>query len=132
MFKTNKKIGIVGGCGHVGLPLSLVLAKKFNVEIIDPSKNKELIKKGLSPFKDPGIEHFLNDEMVKKNLIFSSSILKSKNYFDVIIITMGTPVDEWSNPISDELINICLNSKKKIKKKWSSYSKKYCYSWFNQ
>jgi len=116
VFKTNKKIGIVGGCGHVGLPLSLVLAKKFNVEIIDPSKNKELIKKGLSPFKDPGIEHFLNDKIVKKNLIFSSSISKSKSYFDAIIITMGTPVDEWSNPISDELINICFNSKKKLKK----------------
>ena len=32
------KIGIVGGCGHIGLPLSLLIAKEHNVTIIDSSK----------------------------------------------------------------------------------------------
>ena len=44
------KIGIIGGAGHIGLPMSLLLAKKHKVTIIDPSTNIIKIKKGISPF----------------------------------------------------------------------------------
>ena len=39
------EIGVIGGCGHIGLPLSLILAKKYKVTIIDPTNNKYLVKK---------------------------------------------------------------------------------------
>ena len=42
MSKINfKSISIIGGAGHVGLPLGLSLAqKKFNVNLIDINKKK--------------------------------------------------------------------------------------------
>ena len=39
------KIGIIGGAGHIGLPMSLLLAKKHKVTIIDPSPNIIKIKR---------------------------------------------------------------------------------------
>ena len=50
----KKKIAIVGGLGHVGLPLSFSLAlKKFDVTSIDiDTKKIEKIKKNILPFKE--------------------------------------------------------------------------------
>ena len=49
----KNKISIVGGLGHVGLPLSFTLAvKKFDVTSIDIDIKKiEQIKKNILPFK---------------------------------------------------------------------------------
>ena len=44
------KIGIIGGAGHIGLQMSLLLAKKHKVTIIDPSTNIIKIKKDNSKF----------------------------------------------------------------------------------
>ena len=46
----NINIAVVGGAGHVGMPLSYVLAKNFKVSIIDNSPNLNLLKKKKSPF----------------------------------------------------------------------------------
>jgi UDP-N-acetyl-D-mannosaminuronic acid dehydrogenase len=112
----NFQIGVVGGCGHIGLPLSLILAKKYKVTIIDPSKNKELISKKQSPFKDKGIDKYLNDQTVQNNLDYIDSINQSKLKYDAIVITLGTPVDEWSNPNIDDISKICCETKKFLKK----------------
>ena len=109
-------IGVIGGCGHVGLPLSLILAKKYKVTIIDPSKNKNLVLKKKSPFKDDGIEKYLNNKFVQNNLDYLDDLKYSKKKFDAIIITLGTPVDEWSNPIAEDLVNMSLECKKFLKK----------------
>ena len=116
MFK-KLNIGIIGGCGHVGLPLSLILAKHYKITIIDPSKNKDLIKQKISPFKDDGIENYLNDESVQKNLDYLDTLDKSKIKYDAIIITLGTPVDEWANPDPKDLIKISHDCKNFLKKK---------------
>lgn len=113
----NFNIGVVGGCGHVGLPLSLILAKKYKTTIIDPSKNKTLIKTKISPFKDDGIEQYLNDNDVQKNLDYLDDINLSKVKYNAIIVTLGTPVDEWSNPDTKVLLKITLDCKKFLKKK---------------
>ena len=53
------KIGIIGGAGHIGLPMSLLLAKKHKVTIIDPSPNIVKIKKGISPFFEVGMDFLI-------------------------------------------------------------------------
>ena len=49
----NKKITVLGGAGHIGLPLSIVFANKgFDVSILDNNKETlSLAKKGIMPFK---------------------------------------------------------------------------------
>ena len=40
-MKFENSISIIGGAGHVGLPLSIIFASKgFNVNIIDNDENK--------------------------------------------------------------------------------------------
>ena len=50
----NIKITVVGGAGHIGLPLSIVFANKgFSVSILDKNINAiEKAKKGIMPFKE--------------------------------------------------------------------------------
>ena len=87
------KIGIIGGAGHIGLPMSLLLAKKHKVTIIDPSPNIIKIKKGISPFFEFGMDKLLKKKSILNNINFKKDIKINKEKFDVIIITLGTPID---------------------------------------
>ena len=52
------KISIIGGAGHIGLPLAVKLAEKnFLVNIIDKNKNNvKEIKKKNPPFKEKDLK----------------------------------------------------------------------------
>jgi len=112
------RIGIVGGCGHIGLPLSLLISKNHKTTIIDTSnKNIELVKKNKPPFQEELINLYLKKKYLKKNLDFCNDIKKiSNNKYDAIIIAIGTPVDEWGNLETETLKNICITSSKILKK----------------
>jgi len=93
------RIAIVGGAGHVGLPLSLVLADAgHDVTIIDINK-KALsdIRKGSFPFIERGGSDLLNKILLTNKLTLSTNHKDIKNV-DVIILTVGTPIDEHLNP----------------------------------
>jgi UDP-N-acetyl-D-mannosaminuronic acid dehydrogenase len=95
------------GVGRVGLPLALVLAdggyKVFGIgRTID--KINSLLE-GKMPFIDEGAE--LLKKYVKKSFFPTVSyepIKESK----IIILTLGTPIDENMNPVLDQ-IDTCLN-----------------------
>lgn len=98
-FQYQKKIAVIG-IGRVGLPLSLFLADHgFFVYGID--KNEEYIRKisedKLMPFHEEGATSFLQ-KYVNKTFIPTSSI-KCVSECDVVIITIGTPIDEHMNPV---------------------------------
>ena len=90
-------IAIVG-VGRVGLPLAIFLADKGHaVYAIDVDKEKiASISGGKMPFMESGAMPLLK-KYVNKKLHFStdySNIAKVK----IIILTLGTPVDENMNP----------------------------------
>jgi len=93
-----KNICIIGGCGHVGIPLGLALAKAdFNVTLIDISENAvNTINNGILPFIEEGAEELLKSH-IGKNLFATTDINKVKEQNAVIFVT-GTPVDEHHNP----------------------------------
>ena len=64
-------ISIIGGAGHVGLPLGLALSSKGNdVILIDNNqKNIKKINNGIMPFVEDGCEKLLK-KMIKMNKIF--------------------------------------------------------------
>lgn len=101
-----KKICIVGGCGHVGLPLGLVLADRgFEVTLLDINKNAvDLINRGIIPFQEEGAEELLKKE-INRNLFVTDAadILKEQ---EVVIFITGTPVDEHHNPKIHEVLNV--------------------------
>ncbi len=92
------RIAVVGGGGHVGLPLSLKLAEAgFATTAIDTDAEKvRLIGAGSMPFLEEGGQELLTRVLGHGFQITSSFPAVSNS--DVVIITIGTPIDEHLNP----------------------------------
>jgi UDP-N-acetyl-D-mannosaminuronic acid dehydrogenase len=97
------KIVIVGGCGHVGLPLGIVLARsgrKVTLLDIDISKVKG-INDGCMPFMEEGATELLKQVIGKTlNATVDVSCLADT---ETVITVVGTPVDRHLNPTVNEL-----------------------------
>ena len=95
----NKGISIIGGAGHVGFPLGLAFAeKKFNVNLVDINfKNLELIKKGISPYKEKNVKSVLSKCIKKRKLFFSRNLNNIVNS-RFIVVCIGTPVNNQLKP----------------------------------
>lgn len=101
----NIDICIVGGCGHVGLPLGIAFADKGkNVALYDINQtNIDTVNKGTVPFMEEGAEPILKRVIKQKRLTATSDvsiISKAK----VVIMVIGTPVDQYLNPKVLEII----------------------------
>lgn len=103
---------IVGGCGHVGLPLALSLADcgyRVGIDDIDAAK-VELVKAGHVPFLEAGAEALLKKLLPTGRLELASDP-RSIRRTDTVILVIGTPIDEFMNPsvrifdkVLDELV----------------------------
>jgi len=91
MEQKEKPVVCVIGMGYVGLPLAAVAANKgYTVYGFDNDQKKlDLIKQGISPFKEEFLEELL--PKVKIN-VFSDPKLMSQ--CDIHIICVPTPVDD--------------------------------------
>jgi len=96
---TTADLTVVGGAGHVGIPLVLSFAAaglKVNVNDINLD-NLAALKSGRLPFIEYGAEDLLTTALRDSKLVFTSTpdaISKS----GPVIVTIGTPVDEFLNP----------------------------------
>jgi UDP-N-acetyl-D-mannosaminuronic acid dehydrogenase len=90
---------IVGGCGHVGLPLAIAFADRgASVLIYDVSEAAvALVNDGVLPFDEPGAE-------VKLKTAVATGALRAATDPSVVglaehvVVVIGTPVDEHLNP----------------------------------
>lgn len=101
---------IVGGAGHIGAPLAILFASKgLKVLIYDLNQTAmDIIASGKLPFLENGYEPFLNYALKQNNLFFTTKagdVKFSKN----VILTIGTPIDEFHNPKIHEIIK-CLDT----------------------
>jgi UDP-N-acetyl-D-mannosaminuronic acid dehydrogenase len=101
---------IIGGAGHVGAPLALVLARHgFRTLINDINASAlELIASGKLPFLEEGGPELLREVLPTGRLGFSSDI-KSVAGVPNIILTIGTPIDEFQNPMV-RVVDECIDS----------------------
>ena len=90
---------IVGGCGHVGLPLALSLADSgFRVGINDIDEIKlAQVKSGQVPFRETGAEQLLAKVLEQGSLELSADPAMLQRTQTVILV-IGTPIDEFMNP----------------------------------
>jgi len=90
---------VLGGGGHVGLPLSLAFAEAgLRVGIYDTSQQTlDRIAAGEMPFLENGADTVLADVLSKGRLDLSAdaSIIGRTNQ---LIVVIGTPVDEFLGP----------------------------------
>ncbi len=93
-------VTIIGGAGHVGLPLAMTFATEgFKTLIYDIDQAKlDTIRSGVMPYLEDGAEPMLKKALSQGKLYFTSD---PANLADggVVIITIGTPVDEFHNPV---------------------------------
>jgi len=90
---------VIGGCGHVGLPLAIALADSgASVLVYDVAESAvETVNNGVLPFDEPGAAGKLADAVSSGNLRASTDpaiVGVAEN----VIVVIGTPVDEHLNP----------------------------------
>ncbi len=96
---------VVGGGGHVGLPLSLVLADVgYNVTALDISIDTvEIVNSGVVPFTEDGASDLLKRLLNEKKFIATSDP-KCLLTADIVIVVIGTPVDEHLSPDPNSVV----------------------------
>ncbi|CAN5210853.1 nucleotide sugar dehydrogenase [soil metagenome] len=92
-------IVVVGGGGHVGLPLAIAFADRgARVVIYDLAQAAvDKINAGVMPFLEPGAETMLAAALAAGRLhatTDASSVGQARN----VVVVIGTPVDEHLNP----------------------------------
>ncbi|OGJ63495.1 hypothetical protein A3A67_01365 [Candidatus Peribacteria bacterium RIFCSPLOWO2_01_FULL_51_18] len=92
-------IAIVGGCGHVGLPLGMVFAREgYKVYLIDISAEKvAMVNGGKMPFMEDGAEELLS-KVLGTGLLEATTDFSLLKACETVVVTIGTPVDEYLDP----------------------------------
>lgn len=90
---------VIGGGGHVGLPLAIALASRGKkVVIYDLNQNAvDHVLRGEMPFLEPGAEELLLAALAS-NLISATTDASVVSRAENVITVIGTPVDEHLNP----------------------------------
>lgn len=101
------KVAIVGGAGHVGLPLGVVLADAGHyVRAIDSDPDRvQLIAAGRSPFKEPGLDELLKVGLDTKRFTIGTDISVVSGC-DVVFVVVGTDLDERDSPQNDSVLSV--------------------------
>ncbi len=99
IMKRVYDVAVLGGLGHVGLPLGISFASKgLKVCLVDIDKAKaQQVSKGEIPFVEHGAEPLLKNAL-KKKLLSVSLELSDISKAEYVIITLGTPIDQYMNP----------------------------------
>src|SRR6201997_2450403 len=95
----DRDVVVIGGCGHVGLPLAIAFAARgARVGIYDVSEAAvATVNAGQLPFDEPGAAEVLARVVADGRLMASAdpSIVGSA---ENVVVVIGTPVDEHLNP----------------------------------
>lgn len=96
----DRTVAVMGGCGHVGLPLAIGLAEVgFQTAIYDIDREAcQTVRSGRMPFEEEQAEEVLKKQLANGRLTVSSdpSVLSEAQF---VICVVGTPVDEFLNPM---------------------------------
>src|ERR1700733_9610538 len=95
----DRQVVVIGGCGHVGLPLAIAFADRgARVAIYDVSESAvQTVNAGRMPFAEPGAQEILQRVLADGRLEASTDpdIVGTAEH---VVVVIGTPVDEHLNP----------------------------------
>lgn len=102
----NARVTIIGGCGHVGLPLGVKFATAGAfVRLVDINQaSVDLVNSGKFPFLEKGGDAELA-QAIRNGLqaTMDPSVCAESN---VVVFVTGTPIDEHLNPKLSEVVKI--------------------------
>jgi len=101
---------VVGGGGHVGIPLVLAFAEAgYRVNVHDTNRAVlESLRAGRLPFIELGGEELLAKALKQNRLVFTSEPAEISANAPVIV-TIGTPIDEFLNPVR-KVVQDCIDA----------------------
>lgn len=104
---------VVGGCGHVGLPLGIVLASK-GLFVTSYDINETVVAQvnaGRMPFDEPGAGDLLRRVLDSGHFTASDdpSVVSDAEH---VVVVIGTPVDEHLNPDPSAVVSAIANISK--------------------
>jgi UDP-N-acetyl-D-mannosaminuronic acid dehydrogenase len=90
---------VVGGCGHVGLPLGLAFASRDRSVILYDHNDVAVkqVNAGAMPFDEPGAAEVLERVTAAGRLVATTDVTAISRA-DAVVIVIGTPIDEHLNP----------------------------------
>jgi UDP-N-acetyl-D-mannosaminuronic acid dehydrogenase len=99
MTDRKSDICIIGGCGHIGVPLGLAFADHGQrVVLYDINKGAvESVNRKEMPFREEGAPELLA-KMVESGMLAATSDAAVISRAPILIMVIGTPVDEYLNP----------------------------------
>ncbi len=112
-----KRVSVIGACGHVGLPLALVMAD-VGYDVVGIDLNAEAVKVvagGKIPYVEHGAQELLDKLLPAGRLRFEMTY-GSVQAADVVVIIIGTPIDDNLNPRVDPLLNLVRELKGMLRK----------------
>jgi UDP-N-acetyl-D-mannosaminuronic acid dehydrogenase len=95
----DRHVVVIGGCGHVGLPLAIAFASRgARVAIYDVSTSAvQTVNAGRMPFAEQGATEVLQ-QVVAAGLLEASTDPAIVGSAEHVVVVIGTPVDEHLNP----------------------------------
>lgn len=98
-MKTDVDVCIIGGCGHVGLPLGMALADQGKQVVLYDINESSIVKinNGEMPFEESGAKPVLQRVINSKRLVATNDPNAIKRAA-IVVMVIGTPVDEHLNP----------------------------------
>jgi len=98
------QLGVIGGCGHVGLPLALLIASKGKSVLIYDINAKAVseVNAGRMPFEEDGAAQLLSADLAAGALSCTDDPSQLARC-QILILIVGTPVDEHLNPSFDAI-----------------------------
>ncbi len=95
----SRDVVVIGGCGHVGLPLAIALADQgADVGVYDISQAAvDTVNAARLPFDEPGAADVLA-RVVAQGRLRASVDPEIVSSAETVIVVIGTPVDEHLNP----------------------------------
>jgi UDP-N-acetyl-D-mannosaminuronic acid dehydrogenase len=99
VYVSDRDVVVIGGCGHVGLPLALAFADRgASVAIYDVSETAvATVNAGKMPFAERGADEVLQRALAAGRLEASTDPAIVGTAENVVVV-IGTPVDEHLNP----------------------------------
>lgn len=109
---------VVAGTGYVGLVTGACLAEVgHKVTCVDIDENKvAIMKKGISPIYEPGLEELLKRNYVEGRIDFTTNYAEAYKEADVVFIGVGTPEREDGSANLDYVFGVCSQIAENVQK----------------
>ena len=109
---------VVAGTGYVGLVTGACLSEVgHNVTCVDIDENKvEMMKKGISPIYEPGLDELLKRNHDEGRLNFTTDYKSAYRDADIVFIGVGTPERVDGSANLDYVFSVCQQISENIEK----------------